>query len=211
MKWSLTATSDRVEVKLTWIKAPEPVNVTEKPSQALKKRQSPSTRRRNAKRFNQWAETRNKAVGVKDKMSQDTQTDVEHREQDTQTTVETVDDGEMTTSTPTRDRATQDRGFARGRAVTPTKYRRRPPSIPWTDMRTVRSPYNPDKNCTRIQYENGEVYYTEQYDINNPSYSSQDDEPQEHRGARPPTPGVGSSPTQHRPRLKMKASRKSYH
>jgi hypothetical protein len=56
LTWDLQVNSNTVSVKLVWIKAGKPVEKTgETTSQAPKKKHlSPSTRRRNAKRMDQW-------------------------------------------------------------------------------------------------------------------------------------------------------------
>jgi hypothetical protein len=56
LTWDLQVNSNAVSVKLVWIKAGEPVEKTgETTSQAPKKKHlSPSTRRRNANRMDQW-------------------------------------------------------------------------------------------------------------------------------------------------------------
>ena len=64
LTWDLQVNSNAVSVKLVWIKAGKPVEKTgETTSQAPKKKHlSPSTRRRNAKRMDQWKAKR-EAVG----------------------------------------------------------------------------------------------------------------------------------------------------
>ena len=64
LTWDLQVNSTAVSVKLVWIKAGKPVEKTgETTSQAPKKKHhSPSTRRRNAKRMDQWKAKR-EAVG----------------------------------------------------------------------------------------------------------------------------------------------------
>jgi hypothetical protein len=64
LTWDLQVNSNAVSVKLVWIKAGKPVEKTgETTSQAPKKKHlSPSTRRRNAKRIDQWKAKR-EAVG----------------------------------------------------------------------------------------------------------------------------------------------------
>ena len=64
LTWDLQVNSNAVSVKLVWIKAGKPVEKTgETASLAQKKKhRSPSTRRRNAKRMDQWKAKR-EAVG----------------------------------------------------------------------------------------------------------------------------------------------------
>jgi len=64
LTWDLQVNSNTVSVKLVWIKAGKPVEKTgETTSQAPKKKHhSPSTRRRNAKRMDQWKVER-EAIG----------------------------------------------------------------------------------------------------------------------------------------------------
>jgi len=61
----LQVNASAVSVKLIWIKAEEPIaKIGEVTSQAPKKKYlSPSTRKRNAQRINQWKAKRNEAVG----------------------------------------------------------------------------------------------------------------------------------------------------
>ena len=65
LTWHLQDNSSAILVKLMWIKAEKPIKKTGKVTrQAQKKKHlSPSTRKRNAQRINQWKAKRNKAVG----------------------------------------------------------------------------------------------------------------------------------------------------
>jgi hypothetical protein len=63
--WDLQNNANAVSVKLIWIKAEKPVAITgEVASQAQDKKYiSPSSRKRNAQRINQWKAKRDEAVG----------------------------------------------------------------------------------------------------------------------------------------------------
>jgi hypothetical protein len=76
LTWDLQVNSSAISVKLMWIKAEKPVEKTgQVTSQAQKKKHlSPSTRKRNAQRINQWKAKRNEAVGDSKTCAQ-TQTD----------------------------------------------------------------------------------------------------------------------------------------
>jgi hypothetical protein len=65
LTWDLQVNVSTVSVKLIWIKAEKPnATIGEVTSQAPKKKYlSPSNRKRNAQRINQWKAKRNKAVG----------------------------------------------------------------------------------------------------------------------------------------------------
>ncbi|CAG2210485.1 unnamed protein product [Mytilus edulis] len=52
--WKFSASTDQVTVQLTWTKAKEQEASSSKPKPALKKGKPPSTRRRDAKRYDQW-------------------------------------------------------------------------------------------------------------------------------------------------------------
>ena len=64
LTWDLQVNASAVSVKLIWIKAEKPIaTIGEVTSQAPKKKYpSPSTRKRNAQRINQWKAKRNEAV-----------------------------------------------------------------------------------------------------------------------------------------------------
>jgi hypothetical protein len=76
LTWDLQVNSSAISVKLIWIKSEKPVEKTgQVTSQAQKKKHlSPSTRKRNAQRINQWKAKRNEAVGDSKTCAQ-TQTD----------------------------------------------------------------------------------------------------------------------------------------
>jgi hypothetical protein len=76
LTWNLQVKASAVSVKLIWIKAEKPVAKTgEVVSQTQKKKYiSPTTRKRNAQRINQWKAKRNEAVGD-NKIYTQTQTD----------------------------------------------------------------------------------------------------------------------------------------
>ena len=76
LTWDLQVNASAVSVKLIWTKAEKPIaKIGEVTSQAPKKKYlSPSTRKRNAQRINQWKAKRNEAVGDNNIYAQ-TQTD----------------------------------------------------------------------------------------------------------------------------------------
>ena len=63
--WDLQVNASAVSVKLIWIKAEKPIaKIGEVTRQAPKKKYlSPSTRKRNVQRIDQWKAKRNEAVG----------------------------------------------------------------------------------------------------------------------------------------------------
>jgi len=65
LTWDLQVNASIVSVKLLWIKTEKPIaTIGQATSQAPKKKYlSPSTRKRNAQRINQWKAKRNEAVG----------------------------------------------------------------------------------------------------------------------------------------------------
>ena len=65
LTWDLQVNSSAISVKLIWKKVEKPyVKTGEVASQTQKKKHlSPSTRKRNAQRINQWKAKRNEAVG----------------------------------------------------------------------------------------------------------------------------------------------------
>jgi len=65
LTWDLQVNASAISVKLIWIKAEKPITtIGEVTSQVPKKKYlSPSTRKRNAQRINQWKAKRNEAVG----------------------------------------------------------------------------------------------------------------------------------------------------
>ena len=64
LTWDLQVNASAVSVKLLWIKAEKPIaTIGEVTRQATKKKYlSPSTRKRNTQRLNQWKAKRNEAV-----------------------------------------------------------------------------------------------------------------------------------------------------
>ena len=65
LTWNLRVNASTISVKLIWIKAEKPIaTIGDVTSQVPKmKYLSPSTRKRNAQRINQWKAKRNEAVG----------------------------------------------------------------------------------------------------------------------------------------------------
>ena len=86
LTWDLQVNASAVTVNLIWIKAEKPiVTIGEVTSQAPKKKYlSPSTRKRNTQRLNQWKAKRNEAV-VLTKVSAEAQTE-NHNTQTDETT-----------------------------------------------------------------------------------------------------------------------------
>jgi hypothetical protein len=134
LTWHLQVNSSAIPVKLMWIKADKPVEKTgQATSQAEKKKHlSPSTRKRNAKRINQWKAKRNEAFGDS-KTCVQAQTDDSNYTTDetTQTQQLHSDDQDLhkpTTLTQIRERSTQTRSNFIGRQLTP-RYGRIPDAM----------------------------------------------------------------------------------
>jgi hypothetical protein len=131
-----------------WIKSEKPVEKKgQATSQAQKKKHlSPSTRKRNAQRINQWKAKRNEAVGDR-KTCAKTQTDDSNyiTDETTQTEQPHSDDQALhkpTILTQIREQSTQTRSNVIGRQLTPTKYLdTEEPLTPWNKCTAVRSPY----------------------------------------------------------------------
>ena len=128
LAWNLQVNATAVTVKLTWIKAAKPIaTIGEVTSQAPKKKHlSPSTRKRNAQRLNQWKATRNQAV-VNTKVHAETQTDNRNNQIDETTQTDQQNSHDLEHNTPPRviqkrERSTQSRSHIKGRPVTSTKY-----------------------------------------------------------------------------------------
>jgi hypothetical protein len=180
-----------------WIKAEKPVEKTEQvTSQAQKKKHlSPSTRKRNAQRINQWKAKRNEAVGDSKTCAQ-TQTDDSNSTTDETTQTEQLHSDEQalhkpTTLTQIRERSTQTRSNFIGRQLTPTIYLNTEESrTPWNKFTTVQSPYIRGKLSYKTEFKDGSVSFSESFDPDNPAlidrypdYTSETD-----LGDRPPTP-----------------------
>jgi hypothetical protein len=148
LTWDLQINSRAISVKLIWIKAEKPVVKTgEVASQDQKKKYlSPSTRKRNAQRINQWKVKRNEAVGD-NKIWAQSQTDDNnsHIDETTQTDQLHSDDQVLhkpTTLTQRRKPSTQTTTTLTGRHLTPIKYLDTEESQkPWRKCTSVRSPY----------------------------------------------------------------------
>ena len=116
----------------------------------IKKKISPSTRKRNAQRINQWKAKRNEAVGDSKTCAQ-TQTDDSNSITDETTQTEQLHSDEQalhkpTTLTQIRERSTQTRSNFIDRQLTPTKHLNTEESrTPWNKCTAVRSPYNRGK------------------------------------------------------------------
>ena len=146
LTWDLQVNSTAVSVNLVWIKVGKPVEKTgETTSQAPKKKHlSPSTRRRNAKRMDQWKAKR-EAVGDNTTCVQ-TQTAAINLSQDetTQTDQHNSDAQAInipTVSTKKRERSTQTRCTYTGGLPRPAKFDPDDPAL------VDRFPeYSPDKD-----------------------------------------------------------------
>ena len=164
-------------------------------SQAQKKKHlSPSTRKRNAQRINQWKAKRNEAVGDSKTCAQ-TQTDDSNSTTDETTQTEQLHSDEQalhkpTTLTQIRERSTQTRSNFIGRQLTPTKYLDTEESrTPWNKCTAVRSPYIRGKLTYKTEFKDGSVS-SESFDPDDPAlidrypeYTTETD-----LGDKPPTP-----------------------
>ncbi|CAC5396785.1 unnamed protein product [Mytilus coruscus] len=113
-------------ISLTWNKAKEPEASSSKPKLALKKSKPPSTRRRDAKRYDQWVQAKTAAVTSTDVIPSTASVDQNHQTE-ARTSLEGI------------------------REITPTKYQGEPEGvIIKTDI--VISPFNPRKACHRQYY-----------------------------------------------------------
>ncbi|CAC5362982.1 unnamed protein product [Mytilus coruscus] len=77
--WKISASTDQVTVQLTWNKAKEPEASSSKPKPALKKSKPPSTRRRDAKRYDQWVQAKTAAVTSADVIPSTASVDQNHQ------------------------------------------------------------------------------------------------------------------------------------
>jgi hypothetical protein len=127
LTWDLQVNSNAVSVKLVWIKAGKPVEKTgETASLAQKKKhRSPSTRRRNAKRMDQWKAKR-EAVGENATCVQRQTVDINPSTDETRQTDQHNSDAQAinipTVSTKKRERSTQTRCTYTGSLPKPTKF-----------------------------------------------------------------------------------------
>jgi hypothetical protein len=209
--WDLQTNASAVSVKLIWIKAEKPVAKTgEVASQAQKKKYlSPSTRKRNAQRINQWKAKRNEAVGD-NKIYAQTQTDDSNSHIDEMTQTDHQHSHDQVLHKPTtltqRGRSTQTSPIITGRQLTPTKYLDTEESQkPWRKCTSVRSPYMRGKICYKKEFKDGSVSFSESFDPDDPSLIDRhpDYKADTDLDDRPPTP------TQQRDeRCKRKASSK---
>jgi hypothetical protein len=126
LTWNLQVNSSAISVKLMWIKAENPVEKTGQVTSQVqkKKRLSPSTRKRNAQRINQWKAKRNEGVGDS-KICAPTQTNDSNSITDEITQTEQLHSDEQALHKPTpltqiRERSTQTRSNFIGRQLTPT-------------------------------------------------------------------------------------------
>ena len=180
-----------------WIKAEKPVGKTgQVTSQAQKKKHlSPSTRKRNAQRINQWKVKKNEAVGDS-KICAQTQTDDSNSITDETTQTEQLHSDEQalhkpTTLTQIRERSTQTTSNFIGRQLTPTKYLNTEETrTPWNTFTTVQSSYISGKLSYKTEFKDGSVSFSESFDPDDPAlidrypdYTTETD-----LGDRPPTP-----------------------
>ena len=156
---------------------------------------SPSTRKRNAKRINQWKAKRNEAVGDS-KICAQTQTDDSNSITDETTQTEQLhsDDQALhkpTTLTQIRERSTQTKSNFIGRQLTPTKYLDTEESrTPWNKCTGVRSPYIRGKVTYKTEFEDGSVSFSESFDPDDPALLDRYPEytTETYLVDRPPTP-----------------------
>ena len=146
LTWDLQVNSNTVSVKLVWIKPGKPVEKTgETTSQAPKKKHlSPSTRRRNAKRMDQWKAKR-EAVGENTTCVQTQTADINPSHDETTQTDQHNSDAQAinipTVSTKKKERSTQTRCTYTGSLPKPTKFDPDNPAL------VDRFPeYSPDKD-----------------------------------------------------------------
>ncbi|CAC5399210.1 unnamed protein product [Mytilus coruscus] len=126
--WKFSASTDQVTVQLIWNKAKEPEVSSGNSKPALKKKQNkpPSTRRRDAKRYDQWVQAKSSAATSAEVIPHTTKVD-----KNQQTEAKTALEG--------------------CREIVPTKYQGEPEGIVIkTDI--VISPFNPRKACHRQYY-----------------------------------------------------------
>ena len=128
LTWDLQVNSNAVSVKLVWIKAGKPVEKTgDTTSQAQKKKHlSPSTRRRNAKRMDQW-KVKREAVGDNTTCVKTQTADINPSTDETTQTDQHNSDAQAfnipTVSTKKRERSTQTRcTYSTGSLPKPTKF-----------------------------------------------------------------------------------------
>ena len=127
--WNLPVNASAVTVKLTWITAEKTTaTIGEIASQAPKKKHlSPSTRKRNAQRLNQWKAKRNQAI-INTKVHTEAQTDNRSTQINDTTQTNHQNSHDPDHNTPPRvmqqrERSTLSRSHIKGRPLTPTKYR----------------------------------------------------------------------------------------
>ncbi|CAG2185155.1 unnamed protein product [Mytilus edulis] len=147
--WKFSASTDQVTVQLTWTKAKEQEVPSSKAKPALKSK-PPSTRRRDAKRYDQWVQAKSSAATSAEVIPHTTKVD-----QNQQTEAKTAREG--------------------SREIVPTKYQGEPEGI-IIKTDTVISPYNPRKACHRQYYlqptkDRGKrcrIDYDEGFDLDDP-------------------------------------------
>ncbi len=208
MEWTMSASPNKAEVRLVWTPAPEP------PSQAQKKKSSPATRKRNTERSRRHKEKK----AVVDKADRDTQTPTaipvkHHAEVQTKAQkTTTVSQHTITSPVKTADVASTVPSFNQGHQLTPSKYRI--PDVdyvgskPYSSCDTIRSPYDPRKSCYKTTFDDGEVHFSEGFDLDNVDYPDHSaTHPPPDPGERPPTPSSSSE----RPKKKKAKSHRQLH
>jgi hypothetical protein len=175
LTWDLQVNSSAVSIKLMWIKAAKPVEKTgEITSRAQKnKHLSPSTRRRNAQRMDQWKAKR-EAVGD-NKTCVQTQTDDINLSTDERTQTEQLNSDAQVINIPTvltkkRERSTQTRCTYTGMQPTSKKPTdTEDTSKEWKSCTTVRSPYNRMKLANLTEFREGSMSLSESFDPDDPA------------------------------------------
>ncbi len=159
----------------------------EPPSQAPK-RKSPATRKRDAQRASRHQK---KAVAVKTTDTQTSAVNHQNRVTQTQKTI-TASQAICTSPVKTIDTSSACPSFDQGKPLTPTKYRiddiEYTSRKPYVSCSTIRSPYNPMKACHRTTFEDGDVHFSEGFDIDNCEYDPGESAPPTAVGPRPLTP-----------------------
>ena len=197
LTWDLQVNSSAVSIKLMWIKAAKPVEKTgEITSRAQKKKHlSPSTRRRNAQRMDQWKAKR-EAVGD-NKTCVQTQTDDINPSTDEMTQTEQLNSDAQAINIPTvltknRERSTQTRCTYTG-GMQPTSKKptdTEDTSKEWKSCTSVRSPYNRMKLANLTEFRDESMSLSESFDTDDPALIDHfpDYPPETDIGDRPPTP-----------------------
>ena len=144
-------------------------------SQAPKKKYiSPSTRKQNTQRLNQWKAKRNETV-VHTKVNAEAKRENRNTQIDETTQTDQQNSHDQVHHKPhrvmqRRGRSTQSRSTIIGRQLTLTKYRNAEEfQKPWKKCTSVRSPYMPGQLCYKTEFEDGSVSYSEAFDPDDPT------------------------------------------